>query len=339
MALRRPRLPVLVTLISLVTVGFFVYTSPNLDVWSFHGFNGGWSSEAGSLDSNGQMVDGIQSVNSVPTGLPARQAFTIEQMGSRTKAVSGNEDQIKQINEPAIIIEDSTKESNKYSKPLKEQKKLDHSLRVQSSDEIPNIFHFTHLQTSTATLDIGFQQFISIYSAYHYCKPSKIYIHTNVNGEAFRRARRSRNQWTRKIASMPMVEFNHELAPNASHGGVQITKLAHQSDFIRTRVMKKWGGIFMDEDSYLLKDLAPLRRAGYKNIVARQVDGKVGCGMFLSAPGSQLVKAYQELQDQVFDGRWTTHSVDLFTRLIDDFSELEKEVLVMDHTAFFPLSW
>ena len=95
----------------------------------------------------------------------------------------------------------------------------------------------------------------------------------------------------------------------------------------------------MDEDSYLLKDLAPLRRAGYKNIVARQVDGKVGCGMFLSAPGSQLVKAYQELQDQVFDGRWTTHSVDLFTRLIDDFSELEKEVLVMDHTAFFPLSW
>lgn len=103
--------------------------------------------------------------------------------------------------------------------------------------------------------------------------------------------------------------------------------------------MKKWGGVFMDEDSYLLKDLVGLRQAGYKNVVARQIDGKVGCGMFLSVPDSQLVTAYQTLQDDVFDGRWTTHSVDLLTRLTDEFSVLDKEVLVMDHTAFFPLSW
>jgi len=323
--MRRPRLPLLASFISLVIVALFVYTSPNLSSLQLDGiyrfrFAGG-TSEGGDE----QIFGAIDSVNAVPTTTPLEQTFDLQQ----TRPGKG-----------AMILEDSTKGPKEIANSLNNQQKgPGYPVQYHAPDEIPNIFHFTHLQAETISLDIGFQQFISIYSAYYYCKPSRIYIHTNVDPKAFREARYSNNQWTRKIASMPVVLFKHEVAPSTSYSGVQITKLAHQSDFIRTRVMKKWGGVFMDEDSYLLKDLVGLRQAGYKNVVARQIDGKVGCGMFLSVPGSQLVTAYQTLQDDVFNGGWTTHSVDLLTRLTDEFSVLDKEVLVMDHTAFFPLSW
>jgi hypothetical protein len=332
MPMRRPRLPVLATLISLAIVAFLTYSSPQ--EWSLSRLHFGITSDGESLKSDAQIIEGIHSV-SIPTTLPAPQASD-RLKPSHTTILPENS-----IDQPAIITEDSTKDSKETIQSLKTQQVEHHHAEVAQfpSHEIPNIFHFTHLQANPQTLDIGFQQFIAIYSAYYYCKPSKIYIHTNVNPRAFRQARRSGNQWTRKIANMPIVHFNHQLAPNASRKGVAITKLAHQSDYIRTRVMKKWGGIFMDEDSYLLKDLTVLRQSGFRNVVARQVDGKVGCGMFLSVPESQLVTAYQILQDRVYDGRWTTHSVDLFTRVVDEFSVFEKEVLVMDHTAFFPLSW
>lgn len=359
MPIRRPRLPVLVSLIALVTVAILVYSTPN--AWSLNRIYIGRSIEEASPALESQILDTIRSLNAGPTtlpprpasaaGFPTRPAFEMEQ-AEREKIKAEHPEEFMVTDEPAQIVEDSTsvstsksvpnerKKANDRNKPKKEQEQdPDNPDRHQSAVEIPNIFHFTHLQTSTNALDLGFQQFIAIYSAYYYCNPSKIYIHTNVDPKAFRNARGSNNQWTRKIAHMPMVQFNHETAPNNSRSGVQITKLAHQSDFIRTRVMKKWGGIFMDEDSYLLKDLAPLRRAGYNNVVARQVDGNCGCGMFLSVPKSKLVSVYQELQHKVYDGKWTTHSVDLFTRLIDEFWVFEKEVLVMDQNAFFPLSW
>lgn len=333
--MRRPRLPVLVTFISLAIVAFLTYSSPN--EWSLNRIYMGTTEEKGSPENDAQIIDGIRPVNSITTTLPLLQ--TVDR--GKPSGPQGTVPPENSIDEPAITIEDSTKKSNENVQSLRNQQVEQHNSGSTQfpSNEIPNIFHFTHLQANPETLDIGFQQFIAIYSAYYYCKPSKIYIHTNVNPRVFRKARRSRNQWTRKIANMPTVHFSHEVAPKASRKGVPIAKLAHQSDYIRTRVMKRWGGVFMDEDSYLLKDLAVLRQSGFRNVVARQVDGKVGCGMFLSVAGSQLVTAYQTLQDNVYDGRWTTHSVDLFTRVVDEFSVFEKEVLVMDHTAFFPLSW
>lgn len=103
--------------------------------------------------------------------------------------------------------------------------------------------------------------------------------------------------------------------------------------------MKKWGGIYLDEDAYILKDLAGLRLSGYHHIVGRQMNGAIACGMWLSIPQSDLVTAYHALQDVVFNGSWSTHSVDLFTRVALEFSARENEVLILEQDAFFPLGW
>jgi hypothetical protein len=207
---------------------------------------------------------------------------------------------------------------------------------------IPNIVHFVHITHAHATsrpLEFDFYQFIAIYSAYYYLRPDTIYIHTNTDPKVVKRAKHSPNKWTRIVANLPPVLFNYEYSPNETTSGKPISKLPNQSDFVRTRVMQKWGGIYLDEDAYIIKDLGVLRRAGYRNVVGRQYLGSIACGMWLSVPGSDLVTAYHALQDIVFNGTWSTHSVDLFNRVALEYSGRDQEVLILEQDAFFPLGW
>jgi hypothetical protein len=221
----------------------------------------------------------------------------------------------------------------------------------QNSNEkipaIPNIVHYVHIIPPSspdivgehASIEFEFRHFISIYSAYLYVQPKKIYIHTNAAAHIVQQARQSSNQWTYAIANLPTVEFHYEVAPTQNSVGVPIVKLANQGDFIRTRVLITWGGIYLDEDVYLLKDLSELRHAGFHNVVGSQEGGAICPGMILSAPGNDLITAYHDLQDTVFDGAWSTHSVDLLTRLVSEFATRNQQVLVLEQDAFFPFDW
>jgi hypothetical protein len=51
----------------------------------------------------------------------------------------------------------------------------------------------------------------------------------------------------------------------------------HQSDFVRTRVMKRLGGIYLDEDAYVVRDVVSLRQAGFRNVVGKQTDSMIAC--------------------------------------------------------------
>jgi hypothetical protein len=213
---------------------------------------------------------------------------------------------------------------------------------IQENERIPNIVHFVHIGHPSAAhqpLEFEFRQFIAIYSALYYLRPETIYIHTNTDPNLFKLAKRSPNKWTRIIANLPTVIFNYETSPTKTTSGIHIPKLPNQSDFVRTRVMQKWGGIYLDEDAYIIKDLAGLRMSGYRHVVGRQIDGAIACGMWLSVPQSDLVTAYHALQDIVFNGTWSTHSVDLFTRVALEFSARENEVLILEQDAFFPMGW
>jgi hypothetical protein len=211
--------------------------------------------------------------------------------------------------------------------------------------EIPNIVHFVHLvppavNGTSHSINFEFQQFIAIYSAYLYLKPDIIYIHTNANSKQIRAARHnSPNKWTSLIANIPKVTFSYEKPPYKTTSNKKIEKLAHQSDFVRTRVMKRLGGIYLDEDAYVIRDVVALRQAGFRNVVGKQTDSMIACGMWLSTPENHLITAYQALQDRTFNGGWTTHSVELLTRLVSEFVASDREVLILEQDALFPLSW
>lgn len=210
--------------------------------------------------------------------------------------------------------------------------------------EIPNIIHYVHIlppakDGKNSTIEFNFRHFLSVYSAYLYVRPEVIYIHTNAASEIIEQTKVSSNQWTRAIANLPSVKFHFEEAPTHTSKGLEIVKFANRADFIRTRVVQKMGGIYIDEDIYLIKNLTNLRRAGFHSVVGRQYGGAVCNGMIMSMPGSDLITAFHGLQDSAFDGGWSTHGVELLSRLTSEFAAREHEVLIMEQAAFFPYSW
>src|SRR5579859_2755539 len=220
---------------------------------------------------------------------------------------------------------------------------ISHLSTFRGSEEIPNIVHFAHLIRPNATggkeITFKFQQFVAIYSAHYHLHPSTLYIHTDAAPSEIANVKSSTNNYTRIIADLPNVVFNHETIEDFTVKGIEIKLMPAKSDFLRTRVMRKWGGVYLDSDAYVIRDLGPLRKAGFKNVVGRQIDKKVACGTFLSVPGSDLVTAYNMLQPLIYNGEWTPHSVDLMTVLAHDFSARDKEVLILEQEAFFPGGW
>ena len=216
-------------------------------------------------------------------------------------------------------------------------------LTTLETPRIPNIVHFVHLvkPSPNPSFEFPFRQFTAIYSAWHYLRPDVIYIHTNVEEHLIEETvKRTTNPYTRAVSKLPGVKFSHHTAPDQTTSGVPIDKLPNQSDFVRTDILDKLGGIYLDDDSYVLRDLEPLSRIHFENIVGKQVNGQICPAVIMSTPGNKLMKAYHALQDSVFDPHfWAHHATDLLTTLAQDFQKPDHQVLILPQDTFFPFAW
>ena len=206
---------------------------------------------------------------------------------------------------------------------------------------IPNIVYFVRLVDSdhASAFDFSFHQFVAIYSAHFRLQPETIYIHTNVEDHVVKKTlENTTNPCTLAINKLPKVKFNYHAAPNKTLNGLDIALLPHRSDFVRTDVLEKFGGIYLDNDVYVLRNLRVLSRLGFENIIGEQKYGKICNAVIMATPQNKMMQAYQILQDVVFDGGWETASVDLLTRLAQEFHDMPDHVMVMPQDAFFPLS-
>ncbi|OBT45259.1 hypothetical protein VE00_03621 [Pseudogymnoascus sp. WSF 3629] len=225
---------------------------------------------------------------------------------------------------------------------------------------IPNRVHFVHIMPDGPDSDIKFKfkHFVAIYSASFYFGPDLIYIHTDASYASIERAQsgpidKAPSKWAHKILNLPAVVVRRVNAPDVATGtGVAISLLEHKSDFVRAQAVYEHGGIYLDWDAHALRDVKPLREAGFANVVGRQKGGQVNSGVWMSRPRTLLMKLWVEQQHEVYSGAWTTHSNDLLTTLSEkngDSSLLtmiaerlmpeNKEVLILERVAFAPMGW
>lgn len=207
---------------------------------------------------------------------------------------------------------------------------------------IANIVHFVRLVSDPNDPNLGLElhQFIAIYSASHFLNPDKIYIHTDLKEELFEKAfHKTSNVYMKAVNKIPNLEYRYHPAPNQTTSGKKIDRLANRSDFVRTDVLKMYGGIFLDDDAYVLRDLAPFRHAGFDMVTAYQLGGMICPAVMISTPHNPMITAYHELQDKVFDGSWDKHATHLLTALIRDFTTPEYQSLVLARDYFFLGSW
>lgn len=205
---------------------------------------------------------------------------------------------------------------------------------------VPNIAHFVHLLPPGQPLRFDIKQFLAYYSVHHHQRPESIFIYVNQDAESIDEARTADDAITRSVFRIPGVEFRYVPLRGKTASGMPFTGgFSHESDFIRTRILVEQGGFYMDEDTYLIRSLQPLRETGYRNIIARQFNGQTGCGMLMASPNSRLMRAYHGLQERVYDGSWGDHAIVLLDKISRLYEEVEKEVLPLNYDAFFPFTW
>lgn len=211
--------------------------------------------------------------------------------------------------------------------------------------EIPNIVHYVWLLRDPHVFRLSFKVFVSAYSSHYYFRPERIYIHTDASPDVFERARTSDDIWTRRVLSLPGVTYRHAVAPVVTSKGVNIINMEHKADFVRIEALREFGGIYMDTDAIPLRDVAPLRRTGFANVVGGGVvltiehTGFVNNGVMLARPHSILMGIWFEAAHQVFTGQWETASIHLLSDLAFRLNAVPAEVLVLNPRAFSPVSW
>lgn len=107
---------------------------------------------------------------------------------------------------------------------------------------IPNYVHFVY---STSPV-LGGKQFsithyLAVMSAYAVNKPEKIYFHYQYEPQG---------EWWEKVK--PLLTLNKVEMPRHVFGN-RIQHIAHQADVVRLRMLHKFGGVYMDLDTFCIK--------------------------------------------------------------------------------------
>ena len=116
-------------------------------------------------------------------------------------------------------------------------------------------------------------------------------------------------------------------------------KSRKQVRLVRAKAVYEHGGVYFDWDVHALRDLKPLREAGFVNVVGLEKYGNVGTGCYMSMKGSELMRLWLENQHIVYDGGWITHAVTLFNKMSRRLAAIPGEVLILAESAFAPSSW
>ncbi|KAJ4150696.1 hypothetical protein LMH87_011433 [Akanthomyces muscarius] len=209
---------------------------------------------------------------------------------------------------------------------------------------IPNIAHFVYILSDpdNGTFPFKFSHFLSVYGAWRRWQPDVLYLHTNVaaSSSAVLQARAGeQGKWAQRLFNMPGLVINTISAPTHTNRGQELKHMEHRSDFVRVKVVHDFGGVYMDMDVHALRDMRPLREAGYKAVAGRQGGGLLNSGTFLAAKGSKATRMWMERMHEVYDGGWTTHSNEALTTLGEDMKMYPCEMLMLDQAAFAPIGW
>ncbi|KAK0736271.1 hypothetical protein B0T21DRAFT_401808 [Apiosordaria backusii] len=201
-----------------------------------------------------------------------------------------------------------------------------------------------HPPRPSAEFTFGFSHFLSLFSAHHYLRPTKIILHTNCYPSSFpvHAAKNGTSGiWNNLIFTLPdlNLEINTVQVPLTASNGKTIQNMEHKSDFVRVAQVHSHGGIYLDFDVHVLRDLSLLRKSGFKAIAGRQLGGQINSGTFMSVPHSKLITLWKKKTGEVYTGGWTDHSNEVITAVGERLVREPGEMLIMEREAFAPGSW
>ncbi|KAK3583640.1 hypothetical protein CHS0354_039468 [Potamilus streckersoni] len=160
--------------------------------------------------------------------------------------------------------------------------------------------------------------YLSFLSTVKIIMPHGIYIHCDIQPHGI--------FWD-KIMSVKGVVFV-EYGPTHFIFGKRITRVQHESDVIRTDILYRYGGVYIDWDAFWLKPIDNLLTSGYEFIVAFDHGDRdpfpdsINLGIVLATPGASFLKRLEQSFKYYRGDHITYHAVEGVYKLYEEVPEL-----------------
>lgn len=146
---------------------------------------------------------------------------------------------------------------------------------------VPNIVHFIKFGDNP----LSFVEAVCIRAAWLHQRPEKLMIHCDQCN------RTVQSPLWYLIKDIPVLKLQTTVRPTEVFG-IKFSYIQHASDVVRLQVLMKYGGIYLDSDSYIVKSLDPYRR--YKMSIGWPPGANVGNQVLVAHKDTRYLKLCYE---------------------------------------------
>jgi hypothetical protein len=212
--------------------------------------------------------------------------------------------------------------------PAAEQSRETRFNRKKKPTAIPCIVHFVFgMSDDEKDRFFNMQQYLAVKAAHDFLQPETIYVHYTYDPSGSWWELAKDFVTPNKVRNVVNI-FNHS-----------VHHFAHKADIIRLEVLMQYGGIYLDLDVWVYRDLRFLLTSGHEFIMGQEGEnGAVGlCNAIIIADKeSRFLKHWYNVYRNFSADSWNEFSVQLPNRIA---AELPAWIHVLPHTAFFWPMW
>ena len=174
---------------------------------------------------------------------------------------------------------------------------------------VPNLIHFIRLNLK----EFSFTDIIIIRAAHLAQKPDAIYIHTNMKSFEGKYWNELQRKWpdTYQLihlipTEIPLTVFGRPISKDY--------KYQHASDFLRYHILSKYGGIYLDNDVYVIQNLNKYRK--YEMTIEWNPDAYLGNQVLIGHKDARFLKHCIETFRDYRADLWYYNGAELPTKAV-----------------------
>ena len=155
---------------------------------------------------------------------------------------------------------------------------------------VPNIVHFIFMEETY----VSYIAAVCILAAFKNQRPDKILIHSNtvLTGP----------HWEKIKATKGLTIEEHELVVPTEIFGKKLAHIWHAGDIVRIRILMMYGGIFLDNDTYLVRSLDCFRK--YEMALGLDEKDFIGTQTLVAHKDARFLKLWLETYMEYYPELW-----------------------------------
>lgn len=182
---------------------------------------------------------------------------------------------------------------------------------------VPNVVHYIWF----GNIPFDFFYFVSFYSVHKYQKPCLILLYYEFLPSG---------KWWDLLRQIVHNIVLVKMTPPTEISGKKIQFVQHKADITRLKVLKEYGGIYVDTDEYFLRSGDELRNSNCT--MGKAHDGSIGSALIYAEKGSLFIEKWIDSYNNYDPSKWGDNSVLMAEKLARKFPDL---IHVFEHHCVF----